>query len=171
MIKIHSLRFKKIITNLTRGCLFKGHIVDGTGERTATEEVNQTLRVTKRAIIEAGDHLLYSGRHYAASIYSREVLDDIYRLIPLPDFVNWQLQRVIETDPVTGLQRPVNSPHPPIQQLWCKKVTKGFKSSVKSNQDEVICYWMTDTVSVGDTLDGRLVKQVIREQDVYKVEV
>lgn len=170
MKKIHNSRFKKLLTNITQGCLLKGHIVDATGEITATEEVNQLLRVSHQALINAGDHLTFMGNHYAASSYSKEPLDIIYRLIPLPDQVEWKVQQVFQKDPVTGLNRPIDGVVPPVQVLWCKKKIDGFKGSVGKNKDEAISYWLVDTVSVGDLLDGQTVKRVVREQDVYKVE-
>jgi hypothetical protein len=80
-----------------------GEFVDPTGELLATEEVNQLLRVTKRAILNSGDHLYFQGNHYGVSAYSKEVLDTIYRLIPFPDIVSWQVQQVSVEDPLTGL--------------------------------------------------------------------
>ena len=171
MRKIHNSRFKKLLTNLTRGCLVQGHIVDATGELTATEEVNQLLRVSHQAIANPGDHVTYLGYHYGLSSYSKEPYDVIYRLIPLPDQVEWQVQQVFEVDALTGLKKPVQGVTPPAQLLWCKKKTDGFGSSVGKKMDEEISYWMTEIVQVGDLLGGRVVKRVVKEQDIYKAEV
>lgn len=171
MRKIHNSRFKKLLTNLTRGCLVQGHIVDATGELTGTEEVNQLLRVSHQAIANAGDHVTYLGYHYALSSYSKEPYDTIYRLIPLPDQVEWRVQQVFVIDPLTGLKKPIEGVTPPAQILWCKKKTEGFGVSVGKHTDERICYWMSDVVQVGDLIDGLVVKRVIKEQDLYKVEV
>ena len=171
MRKIHNSRFKKLLTNLTRGCLIQGHIVDATGEMAGLEEGNQLLRVSHKAITHAGDHVIFMANHYALSLYSKEPYDIIYRLIPLPDQVEWQVQQVFIIDPLTGLKKPVDGVVPPVQVLWCKKKTDGFGNSVAKKTDEEVCYWMTDVVQVGDLLDGRVVKRVIKEQDVYKVEV
>lgn len=43
--------------------------------------------------------------------------------------------------------------------------------SVLKKTDEQICYWTTEVVQVDDLLDGLVVKRVIKEQDIYKVEV
>lgn len=171
MVKFHNSRFKKLLTNLTRRCLIQGHIVDATGELTGTEEVNRLLRVSHRAIAFAGDHVIFMRNHYALSSYSKEPFDVIYRLIPLPDQVEWQVQQVFITDPLTGLKKPVNNVMPPVQLLWCKKKTDGFGMSVTKKTDEQIFYWTTEVVQVGDLLDGLVVKRVIKEQDIYKVEV
>jgi len=171
MLKFHNSRFKKLIKNLTRGCLVQGHIVDASGELTSTEEVNQLLRVSHKAITNAGDHVTYMGYHYALSSYSKEPYDIIYRLIPLPDQVEWQVQKVFITDPLTGLKKPVDTVSPPAQILWCKKKTDGFGMSVAKKQDENVCYLMTEVVQVGDLLDGKVIKTVVKEQDIYKAEV
>lgn len=171
MRKLHTSRFKKLLTNLTRDCLIQGHIVDATGELTGTEEVNQLLRVSHQAIANPGDHVTYLGYHYGLSSYSKEPYDIIYRLIPLPDQVEWQVQQVFEVDTLTGLKKPVQGVTPPAQLLWCKKKTEGFGVSVGKNTDEQVCYWMTEVVQVGDLLGGRVVKRVVKEQGIYKVEV
>ncbi len=147
-----------------------GEFVDPTGELLATEEVNQLLRVTKRAILNSGDHLYFQGNHYGVSAYSKEVLDTIYRLIPFPDIVSWQVQQVSVEDPLTGLSKPVSAVAPPVQTLHCKKKTEGFEGDVHSNMKPKTCYLMTEVVSVGDLLDGMPVKRIYKEQDIYKVE-
>mgnify|MGYP003423517644 FL=1 len=147
-----------------------GEFVDPTDELLATEEVNQLLRVTKRAILNSGDHLYFQGNHYGVSAYSKEVLDTIYRLIPFPDIVSWQVQQVLVEDPLTGLSKPVSAVAPPVQTLHCKKKTEGFEGDIHSNMKPKACYLMTEVVSVGDLLDGFPVKRIYKEQDIYKVE-
>lgn len=147
-----------------------GEFVDPTGELLATEEVNQLLRVTKRAILNSGDHLYFQGNHYGVSAYSKEVLDTIYRLIPFPDIVSWQIQQVLVEDPLTGLSKPVSAVAPPVQTLHCKKKTESFEGDIHSNMKPKVCYLMTEVVSVGDLLDGFPVKRIYKEQDIYKVE-
>jgi hypothetical protein len=147
-----------------------GEFVDPTDELLATEEVNQLLRVTKRAILNSGDHLYFQGNHYGVSAYSKEVLDTIYRLIPFPDIVSWQVQQVLVEDPLTGLSKPVSAVAPPVQTLHCKKKTESFEGDIHSNMKPKACYLMTEVVSVGDLLDGFPVKRIYKEQDIYKVE-
>lgn len=147
-----------------------GEFVDPTDELLATEEVNQLLRVTKRAILNSGDHLYFQGNHYGVSAYSKEVLDTIYRLIPFPDIVSWQIQQVLVEDPLTGLSKPVSAVAPPVQTLHCKKKTESFEGDIHSNMKPKACYLMTEVVSVGDLLDGFPVKRIYKEQDIYKVE-
>ncbi len=147
-----------------------GEFVDPTDELLATEEVNQLLRVTKRAILNSGDHLYFQGNHYGVSAYSKEVLDTIYRLIPFPDIVSWQVQQVLVEDPLTGLSKPVSAVAPPVQTLHCKKKTESFEGDIHSNMKPKVCYLMTEVVSVGDLLDGFPVKRIYKEQDIYKVE-
>lgn len=147
-----------------------GEFVDPTGELLATEEVNQLLRVTKRAILNSGDHLYFQGNHYGVSAYSKEVLDTIYRLIPFPDIVSWQVQQVLVEDPLTGLSKPVSAVAPPVQTLHCKKKTESFEGDIHSNMKPKVCYLMTEVVSVGDLLDGFPVKRIYKEQGIYKVE-
>lgn len=170
MRKLHHKRFKFAIKNLTRGVSLMGEFVDPTGELLATEEVNQLLRVTKRAILNSGDHLYFQGNHYGVSSYSKEVLDSIFRLIPFPDVVSWQVQQVSIEDPLTGLMKPVDSITPPVQALHCKKKTEGFEGDIHSNMKPKSCYLMTEVVNVGDLLDGMPVKRIYKEQDIYKVE-
>ena len=148
-----------------------GEFVDPTDELLATEEVNQLLRVTKRAILNSGDHLYFQGNHYGVSAYSKEVLDTIYRLIPFPDIVSWQVQQVLVEDPLTGLSKPVSAVAPPVQTLHCKKKTESFEGDIHSNMKPKACYLMTEVVSVGDLLDGFPVKRIYKEQDIYKVEM
>jgi len=170
MRKLHHKRFKVALKNLTRNAGVMGEFVDPTGELTATEEVNQLLRVTKKAVLFAGDHLLFQGNHYAASSYSKEVLDTIYRLIPLPDRVEWQVQQVKVEDPTTGLLKPVNNLASPVQILHCRKKIENYGNDVHGNKKPNTCYFMSEVVAVGDLLDGMPVKRVYREQDIYKVE-
>jgi len=170
MRKLHHKRFKVALKNVTRNAGVMGEFVDPTGELTAREEVNQLLRVTKRAVLIAGDHLLFQGNHYAASAYSKEVLDTIYRLIPLPDTVEWRVQQVMMEDPVTGLLKPVGGAAHPVQILHCSKKTENYGADIHANKKPNTCYLMSEVVNVGDLLDGMPVKRVYKEQDVYKVE-
>lgn len=170
MKKLHHRRFQVIFRNLTRNASVRGELVPATGELLATEEVNQLLRVRPQATLLAGDHLYFQGKHYGASAYSTEVFDCIYRLIPLPDIVTWQVQPVSVEDPLTGLLKPASVVAPPVQALHCKKKTESFESDIHSHMKPKTCYLMTEVVTVGDLLDGVPVKRVYREQDIYKVE-
>lgn len=170
MKKLHHRRFKVIFKNITKNAAVLAEIVDPTGELQSTEEVTQLLRVTKRAILDSGDHLYFQGNHYGVSSYSKEVLDTLYRLIPFPDVVSWQVQQVSVEDTLTGLLKPVDSISPPVQALHCKKKTEGFEGDIHSNTKPKTCYLMTEVVSVGDLLDGMPVKHIYKEQGIYKVE-
>lgn len=170
MNKLHHRRFKVAFKNTTKNAAILAEIVDATGELQSTEEVNQLIRVTRKGAISAGDHLVFRSKHYAASKYSDEVLGCIYRLIPLPDEVSWQVQNVVIEDPLTGLPKPLGGVQPPAQLLYCRKMTEKYEKDVHANMKPKTCYLTTEVIAVGDLLAGMPVKRVYVEQGIRKVE-
>ena len=170
MKKLHHRRFKVAFKNTTKNAAILAEIVDASGELQSTEEVNQLIRVTRKGAISAGDHLVFRSKHYAASKYSDEVLGCIYRLIPLPDAVIWQLKDQLVADAVTGLLKPVGELTPESKLIYCRKMTEKYEKDVHANMKPKTCYLTTEVIAVGDLLAGMPVKRVYVEQGICKAE-
>lgn len=164
--------FLETFHNLTRrGSELRAELYDPEKQVTAFEEVVRLMRCSPSAEVAGGDHLYLRGAHYVVSPHSETKHLRAFRLISLPDQLIWTRAAVSVQDPVTGLYKQ-GSASPTVSSIWAREITKGFTRELPGMEFErrVRRFVLSEALSVGDLLEGTLIKRVWVEQGVTLAE-
>lgn len=165
MLRVNNFsRFNSRLINLSQGnSLVLGELLTAQTQIGAEVEVTKLLRVTHEAVITTGAHLLWDQEHFLAERHRVRNSAVEFRLVPLPEEVEWSYDTGGTTDLVTGLQRPGTRI---TRQIWVRREHAGLSPQVRNKEGLKFQYRTYASIRDGDTLDGQVVQHTWRQQGI-----
>lgn len=164
-------RFEQIFINHSRqGSLVVGEVSKLEKQIDQFEPITRLFRVARAAEAQPGDLVDGLNEHFILVVHSTEQFHKIFRLISLPDAVEWVAPPVAQKDPLTGKLVVPDDP-PTLQQIQAKRIfDRGLTADAAKHEHRRVTYLTGYPIKVGDRLENQQVRSVYTEQGLLFAE-